>query len=213
MLKQERARITRGNIVSSASRSFHDHGFARASLSDIIEEAGVTKGALYFHFESKEDVAAAVLDAQLEHVTAVFTELENSGRPPLELLVDLCSLPARPREDEQELPVDFRLATELASLQPALAFSFYERWLQMITALTRRAEAAGALKSGIDPDVLSRFLLDTITGTELLFAVFSAGEEREDHGRGLWRLLLPQIAAEEYAQGIDRILDRVFSPV
>ncbi len=211
MLKQERARITRSNIVSSASRSFHRHGFARASLSDIIEEAGVTKGALYFHFESKEDVAGAVLEAQIQKVTAVFAEFEGSGRPPLELLVDLCTLPTRPTDAEQEMPVDFRLATELASLQPALTTSFYGQWLAMITSIARRAEAAGELRTGMEPEVLARFLLDAITGTELLFPVLSPGEDREDHGRGLWRLILPQIASERHPHSIDRLLDQVFS--
>lgn len=205
MLKQERARITRNNIVSSAARSFHLHGFSKTSLSDIIDEAGVTKGALYFHFESKEDVARAVLDAQLERVTLAFAELESSGLPPLEILVRLCGHPTH--DGGEATPSDFRLATEIASLQPGLTLPLYAEWLRMITSILNAASRAGDLRADVDPDRLARFILSAITGAQLVSEVLSTGEYAARDDRDVWRFIFLQTVAEDRLSSLGSFLD------
>lgn len=205
MLKQERARVTRYNIVSSAARSFNLHGFSRTSLSDIIDEAGVTKGALYFHFESKEDVARAVLESQLERVTEEFAELESSGLSPLEMLVRLCVHPASDSDDAGSS--GFRLAIEISSLQPALTLPFYAEWFRMIASLLRTAADAGDLKQGVDPDSLSRFILSAVTGAELVSEVLATGDHPGWDDRDLWRFVFLQAASEETLASLSTLLD------
>lgn len=204
MLKQERARITRNNIVESAARSFNLHGFGKTSLSDIIEEAGVTKGALYFHFESKEDVARAVLDSQLERVTQEFAELRVSDLPPLEMLVRLCVRPIRDYRDAT--PSDFRLATEIASIQPGLTLPYFAAWLRMISSILDMAVQAGDLKNGVDPDTLARFILSTLTGAQLVSEVLSADGHLERDDREMWDLLFHQTVADDRLASIGQLL-------
>ncbi|NEB06831.1 ScbR family autoregulator-binding transcription factor, partial [Streptomyces sp. SID13726] len=55
---------TRQTILSAAAKIFEEHGYQAATISQILGEAGVTKGALYFHFQSKEDLAQGVLAEQ-----------------------------------------------------------------------------------------------------------------------------------------------------
>ena len=62
--QQERARVTRATVIEGAARTFERLGYGNASLTDIAETAAVTKGALYFHFKSKEELAKAVIDEQ-----------------------------------------------------------------------------------------------------------------------------------------------------
>ncbi|MBN3744408.1 TetR family transcriptional regulator [Burkholderia sp. Se-20373] len=57
---REQAQATRAIIVESAQGVFFDHGFAHASLEEIARRAGVTRGAVYWHFESKLDVLDAI---------------------------------------------------------------------------------------------------------------------------------------------------------
>lgn len=57
MPQQERAHATREAIVSAAAGEFDRAGHAAISLNDILRRSGVTKGAFYFHFPSKEAVA------------------------------------------------------------------------------------------------------------------------------------------------------------
>jgi AcrR family transcriptional regulator len=58
MPRQDRARATRECILRAAAQEFERAGFVAASLRAMLARVGVTKGAFYFHFESKEAVAA-----------------------------------------------------------------------------------------------------------------------------------------------------------
>ncbi|MFJ9419877.1 ScbR family autoregulator-binding transcription factor [Streptomyces sp. NPDC101227] len=71
MVQQDRAIRTRRLILEAAASVFDDHGYDRATIAEVLERAGVTKGALYFHFASKEQLALAVLD---EHVLDIAVE-------------------------------------------------------------------------------------------------------------------------------------------
>jgi len=63
-----RAEPTRRRIIDAAYEVFYKGGFARAGVDSIAEAAGVTKRTLYYHFDSKDALIAAVLDAQHELV-------------------------------------------------------------------------------------------------------------------------------------------------
>jgi AcrR family transcriptional regulator len=58
----ERSRTTRAALLASARRLFAEHGFARTGREQIVEQAGVTRGALYHHFDSKEGLFRAVVE-------------------------------------------------------------------------------------------------------------------------------------------------------
>ncbi|WP_336049687.1 ScbR family autoregulator-binding transcription factor [Streptomyces sp. CA2R101] len=71
MAQQDRAIRTRRLILEAAAAVFDDLGYDRATIAAVLDRAGVTKGALYFHFASKEQLALAVLD---EHVLDIAVE-------------------------------------------------------------------------------------------------------------------------------------------
>ena len=60
---QVRAQITRQRIVDAAVDVFDEIGFGSVDLNDIVDRADVTKGAFYYHFATKEAVAAAIIEA------------------------------------------------------------------------------------------------------------------------------------------------------
>ncbi|MFD9244631.1 TetR family transcriptional regulator, partial [Streptomyces sp. NPDC059556] len=59
---------TRHTLLSESRRLFSTHGYAAVNLSQVVEAAGVTKGALYHHFESKSALFQAVLEEVQEEV-------------------------------------------------------------------------------------------------------------------------------------------------
>lgn len=71
MAKQDRAIRTRHTILVAAASVFEERGYQAATITDILTTAGVTKGALYFHFQSKEDLAYGVMAAQGRHMGTV----------------------------------------------------------------------------------------------------------------------------------------------
>ena len=78
MVRQARSETTRRKIITSAVELFNEIGYPAAGLGDIIERAAMTKGALYYHFDSKEALATAIID---EGATTALTAFRNIGEP------------------------------------------------------------------------------------------------------------------------------------
>lgn len=113
---------TRKRIVDAASRLFYDEGIRAVSVDAVAASAGVTKRTLYYHFESKDDLIAAYLDARdqpnlalmarwfddaegelPDRIEAIFIHLTRSARHPrwkgcgfLRTAAELAPLPGHP---------------------------------------------------------------------------------------------------------------------
>ncbi len=75
------AEATRSLILDTAERVFQEHGVARSSLNDIAQAAGLTRGAIYWHFRDKADL----FNAMMARVTLPFEEVaERSADPALD---------------------------------------------------------------------------------------------------------------------------------
>jgi len=59
---KDEAKETRSRILDAAERVFSDRGVSRTSLEDIAQAAGVTRGAIYWHFKDKQDLFSAMVD-------------------------------------------------------------------------------------------------------------------------------------------------------
>jgi TetR/AcrR family acrAB operon transcriptional repressor len=60
---KEEAQETRSQILEAAEKAFYERGVARTTLADIAALAGVTRGAIYWHFSNKADLVQAMLDS------------------------------------------------------------------------------------------------------------------------------------------------------
>ncbi|MHC8393293.1 efflux system transcriptional repressor EmhR [Pseudomonas sp. LB3P93] len=63
---KEEAQETRSQILEAAEKAFYERGVARTTLADIATLAGVTRGAIYWHFSNKADLVQAMLDSLKE---------------------------------------------------------------------------------------------------------------------------------------------------
>ena len=72
--QQQRSEETTERLLDSARRLFAANGYAATSLDDVVTAAGVTKGALYHHFQSKRDLFRAVFDREHARIAAVVVE-------------------------------------------------------------------------------------------------------------------------------------------
>lgn len=78
-----RAGATRKRILDAAYTLFHRKGFARVGIGEIAAAASVTKRTLYYHFRSKDDLLAVVLEAQHQLALTTFQGWAHrlSGKP------------------------------------------------------------------------------------------------------------------------------------
>ncbi|MFJ6618169.1 TetR family transcriptional regulator [Kitasatospora sp. NPDC091335] len=84
---QERSERTRGRLVEAGAELFDRRGYAGATLGEIAAAAGVTKGALYFHFASKEELARAVSEQAERSLRSACAE-PRAASSPLQGLID-----------------------------------------------------------------------------------------------------------------------------
>lgn len=186
--KQERAVQTREAILHAAAEIFDTSGFAGASINRILKSAGVTAGALYFHFKSKEDLARAVMNSQPE---SIIPWLESEG---LQRLVDITMVWA------YQLQVDplLRAGVRLTGEQRAFGVhdsTPYQEWSQIMTDCLQVAVSKGELQAGVDPAELAEFVVEACTGMQTYSSVVSVGRaDLADRAVRMWRLLLPGIA-------------------
>ena len=86
MPQQDRAYATREAILHAAAEEFDRLGYERASLTAVLARAGLTKGAFYFHFPSKEAVAGALIERQSDLWAQMRESWRARGVDPLSAL-------------------------------------------------------------------------------------------------------------------------------
>lgn len=89
-----RADTTRQQILRAASRQFARKAYSLVSLDDILADAEVTKGAMYFHFRSKHALASAIVEYRFASARVSVDELLARKLSGLETLIDILYLVA-----------------------------------------------------------------------------------------------------------------------
>ncbi|HTH60218.1 MAG TPA: TetR family transcriptional regulator [Paraburkholderia sp.] len=90
---KEEAQETRCRILDAAEQVFYDKGVSRTSLADIAHAAGVTRGAIYWHFENKGDLFTAMFDRVLLPLDELKTaSVDPNEADPLGRIRELCTL-------------------------------------------------------------------------------------------------------------------------
>ncbi len=120
MVKQARAELTRQQIVAGAAAQFEKTGYGSTSMADIVSGgAGTTKGALYFHFASKDELAQFIIAEQHRLSIESVQAISATGKDPLEQMIMLTHEMARQIVDEPIVRAGIRLTLELSTYEGA----------------------------------------------------------------------------------------------
>ena len=96
------ADATRKRILDAAYRAFRKKGYSRVGVDEVAAAAKLTKRTLYYHFKSKDELLAAVLETQHQHMAIGFSELNKAASNDATQLIEtlflkLAEWAARPR--------------------------------------------------------------------------------------------------------------------
>jgi AcrR family transcriptional regulator len=184
--RQERAERTRTAILDAAAEVIEERGFAGASLSDILAKAGVTKGALYFHFTSKDELAHALLTEQFQ-VEQSFTDLKEIG---LQTAIDLCHEMAHGLQTSARIRASVRLVVEIGSFANPTPEA-YTRWIDVVRAYLLAAKERGDLRQELDPDRVAHWVVAAFLGIQIQSQVLTGRADLHDRVTEMWRIALP----------------------
>jgi AcrR family transcriptional regulator len=174
LIAQERKRRvrdperTRERLLQAAFQEVHRSGFQSASIDTILAATNVTKGALYYHFDSKEALGYAVVEEKIAKLTRDrwLRPMLNGGES-IDILIGIVRrIPARPQDVRAGCPL-LLLAQEMSPLdeqfRKRLERIFLD-WQEGVATLLRKGQSQGTVRRDLNPNEAASFLIATVEG-------------------------------------------------
>jgi len=162
---------TKQRILQAAFEEFYLNGFQGGSLNHIVDEAGTTKGALFHHFEGKNELGCAVVEEVIQPLIKArwLDPLANSIDPIADLkntLRQFVKDEARSGRIAQGCPLN-NLAQEMSPLDEGMRKRIekvYAAWREAMAAAFARGVKAGTVREDISPRKVAAFVVAAQAG-------------------------------------------------
>lgn len=158
-----RADATRRHILRAASHQFARRAYHEVGLDDILAEAELTKGAMYFHFRSKHALAVAIIDQQTEAGTNAVQDLVTRGLSGLETLIDFSYLIAIQDIKTDHVRAGLNLI-ESVGRSEGLQERLLEQWVKALADVVAQAIAEGDVDERCEPMDVGRMMVSLHMG-------------------------------------------------
>ncbi|MEU3690007.1 ScbR family autoregulator-binding transcription factor [Streptomyces narbonensis] len=201
MAQQARAIKTRRAILEAAATVFAERGYERTTIGEILARAGVTKGALYFHFASKEDLALGVLDAQM---------LDEPMSPqPIKLqeLADQAFLLAHRLQRDPLVRASVALALDSGATGVDRAAPF-KAWIDQVSEILTVAKARGEILGHVDVSDAAELFSGAYAGIQTMSQILRDRNDLNHRISVLLRYLMPSICTPALLTGLRLNEDR-----
>ncbi|MEU1598431.1 ScbR family autoregulator-binding transcription factor [Streptomyces sp. NPDC005708] len=193
MARQERAIRTRQAILIAAAEVFDEVGYEAATISDVLQRSGVTKGALYFHFASKEELAQAVLAAQVTSLPPV-PQQDLKLQESLDQALLLAYLLKKGTGD----PIvqgSVRLTVDQGSPKDHLNRRVpMQAWTEHTQSVFEEAKRRGEILPHVDVAALAKLFVAGFTGVQVYSRIMAEREDLAERVADLYRHLMPSVA-------------------
>ena len=159
---------TRDKLLEAAFNEIHRYGFQAASLSSILTDTGLTKGALYHHFPAKQDLGLAVVDEVIGRIfmETVFTPLHESKHPLKTIKEIMRNKRAKPELIELGCPLS-NLMQEMSPIDEQFRLrlnALMQRWLDSLEDALKRGQQQGQVRQDIHCAKASLFIISALEG-------------------------------------------------
>ena len=161
---------TRQALLNAAFTEIHHKGFQAASLTQILADTGLTKGALYHHFPDKHALGLAVVDEVVRPMLAsmMFEPLVETNAP---LAVMKKMLKAKAADPDPWVvtlgcPLN-NLMQEMSPVNEAFRLrlnSLFSEWVRVIAEALKRGQKAGEVRKNTDTEATAFFIVSAIEG-------------------------------------------------
>ncbi len=158
-----RADATRRQILRAASHQFACRAYHDVGLDDILADAELTKGAMYFHFRSKHALAVAIIERQTAAGTVAVDDLLSRGLSGLETLIDFSYLIAVADIKTDGVRAGLNLL-ESVGRSEGLQKRLLEEWAKALSGVVEQAIAEGDIDEHCDPQDLGRLMVSLHMG-------------------------------------------------
>ncbi len=165
---------TREHLLQAAFREVYRYGFQSAGIDTILAATNVTKGALYYHFESKEALGHAIIEEIVAKLTSdrwMLPLQRSKDNDPIDTLIGIVrAIPHRPRDVKGGCPL-VNLAQEMSQLDERFRKRLeriFHTWQEGIAMALRRGQSEGTVRRDLIPEETASFLIAMVEGHEVL---------------------------------------------
>jgi AcrR family transcriptional regulator len=194
---QQRSEETKTRILESAIKLFSSRGYNKASVDEICREAGISKGAFYHHFESKQALFLALLDGWLKTIDTAIEESKDKTVPETFMLMTE-AFPYLFRTAGEGLPMfqEFWLQASRDKKIWEASIAPYRRYHKYFTSLIKKGVKEGSFVD-VDPELTSRMIVSTAMGLLLQSLLDPKGADWEKVARDSTNLLVNHLLNKE----------------
>jgi TetR/AcrR family transcriptional regulator, transcriptional repressor for nem operon len=150
----------------------HRSGFRSADLDAILSKAGVTKGALYHHFDNKEALGYAVVDEVIaSKVHQKWVQPLRNAENPIDVLIRIFQSESQKREDVQRGCYLLNLSQEMSGLDEGFrrrTARIYKDWHDAMAEALRQGQKRRVVRSDINANETATFLIAAWEGYAVL---------------------------------------------
>ena len=187
---QQRSEETRTKILDSAVKLFSTRGYTAASVDDICKDAGISKGAFYHHFKSKQALFLALLDGWLQTIDDAIEASKGKTAP--ETFMQMTeAFPYMFGTAGEGLPMflEFWLQASRDKKIWEASIAPYRRYHKYFTSLIKKGVDEGSFVE-VDPELTSRMIVSTAMGLLLQSLLDPKGAKWEKVARESTNLLV-----------------------
>jgi AcrR family transcriptional regulator len=195
-VSEEHRLARRRQILAAGRRCVADQGFHKTTMADVIRESGLSAGAVYGYFKSKDEIVAAIADEALGTVDQVFRQIlatQDAVTPVAALrtaLDHVVRIAERPGGDVTRVGLQAWAEALHNDTIRATAQEKFRLLRHHFADVARRAQADGTVDAGTDPDDIAQVMFGLIPGFILQ------------------RLLLGDVTPATYSAGLAALLPR-----
>ncbi|MFJ8982937.1 TetR family transcriptional regulator [Streptomyces sp. NPDC102282] len=181
---------TRSRIIRAAAEIFDEKGYVAASISMILDRAQLTKGALYHHFNTKDQIAEALLAVQvpMSRIRPQESKWQES--------IDTSFIYARLLQTHPEARAGVRLSIDRGVPSDLDVYGPTRQWIELATYLITQVDAMDHLSADWTPRSAAELLQSTFVKAQLPSLQITGHLRSDLHERveSMWKGLLPGLA-------------------
>ncbi len=171
--KKEIEETRRRQILDAAEKVFSERGIDKARMDDIVDEAGLSKGALYWYFKSKDALIRALLDrvfiSDLREAEALI-EMEGSSSERLRKFIGYAVAEYQRFEKLMPLAYEFVALAARSKAVRQTVVGYFERYTSILAEIIQQGVNSGEFQS-CDPEMVATSLIAMYEGIAMLWFI------------------------------------------
>ncbi|HEX9316612.1 MAG TPA: ScbR family autoregulator-binding transcription factor [Actinomycetota bacterium] len=187
-----RGDVTRERILEAAAQAFDRRGYLGVNLNDVVQELGLTKGALYHFFPNKERLAVEIVRRHFAGWDRLASKVPGEHDNLVDALIDMSYRVGRNYQNDSFTRAAVRLQNERNLIRTELPEPFVG-WIERVTQLLETAKARGQVRTSVDSAAAAQLMVSFFYGAQAVSEHLTDRKDLLERLDTFWELMEPSL--------------------